>query len=398
MKKVILSLQAAFLVMTAYAQPAKRTSAYNYLQYGELDNAKTAIDEASQHEATMNDAKTWFFRAQVYHAIYQSKEEKYKSLDPMAITKAVEAYIRCAELDKKKDYTDELINRMRIAENQMMAEGIGAYNKQEFGNALTYFEASYNLSKHALVAKLDTQAAYNAALVAEKIENWDKAKNMWEECIRTGYGKEKSFWAYAEMYKKLNQMDKYIEIVRQGRVKYPNDGQLIILEFNYFLSSGKDKEAEENLKLAIEKDPNNKILYFAMGTINNNLANPSEGKPQPTEAEYKILMEKAEKAYLKSLEIDPSYFDAVYNLGALYFNGAVKIMDAAGGIKDNKLYDAEKNRAEAMFAKALPYLEKAHQLDPKDKSTLGSLKQLYARTGDTAKYEDVSNKLKALKQ
>ena len=185
-------MHAALLVVVAYAQPSKRTSAYNYLGYGELDNAKTAIDDASQHEATINDAKTWYFRGQIYHAIYQSKEEKYKSLDPQALQKAVEAYIKCVDLDKKKDYTDDITSRMRIAENQMMNEGIGAYNKQQYGNALSFFDLSYTLSKHPLVDKLDTQAAYNAALVAEKIENWDKAKSLWEECIRTGYGKGKS--------------------------------------------------------------------------------------------------------------------------------------------------------------------------------------------------------------
>jgi tetratricopeptide (TPR) repeat protein len=397
MKKVILSMQAALLVVVAYAQPSKRTSAFNYLGYGELDNAKTAIDDASQHEATINDAKTWYFRGQIYHAIYQSKEEKYKSLDPQALQKAVESYIKCAELDKKKDYTDDITSRMRIAENQMMNEGIGAYNKQQYGNALSFFDLSYTLSKHPLVAKLDTQAAYNAALVAEKIENWDKAKALWEECIRTGYGKGKSYGALSELYKRLGQTDKSLETLKQGRVKYPDDAQLIIAELNYYLSTGKDKEAEQNLNLAIEKDPSNKNLYFALGTISNNLANPPADKPQPSDADYKTLTDKAEKAYLKALELDANYFDAVYNLGALYFNGAVRVIDAAGGIKDNKLYEIEKNKADNLFKKGLPFLEKAHLLDPNDKGTLSSLKQLYARTGDNAKYEEVSAKLKALK-
>ena len=38
---------------------------------------------------------------------------------------------------------------------------------------------------------------------------------------------------------------------------------------------------------------------------------------------------------------------------------------------------------------AEPYLEKALQLNPKDESTQLSLKQLYVRTGETAKYEEL---------
>ncbi len=396
-KKVIFTIQAVMIAAIAFAQPSKRTSAYNHLGYGELDNARTAIDEAILHEATMNDAKTWMFRGQIYHAIYQSKEEKYKALDHTPLQKAVESYTKCFELDKKKDWTDDLKNRMKIAENQMMNEGIQAYNKQQFGDALSFFETSFNLSKHPLVAKLDTQAVYNAALVAEKLESWDKAKTLWEECIKTGYGKGKTYMALNELLiKQLKQIDAAKEVVREGRLKYPEEPLLIIAELNFFLMEGKDKEAEKNINLALEKDPNNKSLHFALGTIYNNLANPDTSKPQPTEAEYATYYSKSEKEYSKALEIDPEYFDAIFNLGALYFNGAVKIMDAAANIKDNKLYDAAKKKADEKFMQALPLLEKAHKIDAKDKPTLQSLKQLYARTGDNDKYQDVSNKLKNL--
>lgn len=384
--------------LIAHAQPAKRTSAYNYLTYGELNNAKNAIDEAITHEATINDAKTWYFRGQIYHAIYQSKEEKYKTLDPQAIIKAAEAYKRCAELDKKKDYTDDLKNRIKIAENQMMNEGIGAYNKEQFGDALLYFESSYELSKHPLSARLDTQAVFNAALVAEKIKNYEKAQKSWEEVIRLGYGKGKSYLSMVELLKSQGKEEEALAMAKKGRAQYPDDASLIVAELNFYLSSGKDKEAEQSIALALEKDPNNKNLHFALGTISNNLANPKADKPQPTDAEYKGHFEKAEKSYLKALEIDPSYFDAVYNLGALYFNAAVKVIEAAVNIKDNKLYEAEKQKADAIFAKSLPYLEKAYTLDPNDVSTLQSLKSLYARTGNNDKYAEINAKIKALQQ
>jgi hypothetical protein len=51
---------------------------------------------------------------------------------------------------------------------------------------------------------------------------------------------------------------------------------------------------------------------------------------------------------------------------------------------------------EARFASALPYLEKAYELDPNDYNTLLSLKQLYAKTNQTDKYKVINEKLKAL--
>jgi hypothetical protein len=42
------------------------------------------------------------------------------------------------------------------------------------------------------------------------------------------------------------------------------------------------------------------------------------------------------------------------------------------------------------FNNALPYLEKANELDPHDRATLSSLKNLYSRTGNDEGYKRVS--------
>ena len=55
--------------------------------------------------------------------------------------------------------------------------------------------------------------------------------------------------------------------IKEGRSKYPNDKDLIIDEYNYFLKQGKQDEAIKNLELAINADPNNKFLYGALGSL-----------------------------------------------------------------------------------------------------------------------------------
>ena len=54
-------------------------------------------------------------------------------------------------------------------------------------------------------------------------------------------------------------------------------------------------------------------------------------------------MPNAEKSYKKAIELKPDYFDAIYNLGALYVNDAVGIMGKANKLDLNdKNYDAHK--------------------------------------------------------
>ena len=93
-----------------------------------------------------------------------------------------------------------------------------------------------------------------------------------------------------------------------------------------------------------------------------------------------------------------------YNLGALYFNQAVEMINAANLLKSNTEFDKAKVKYEAKFKEAQPYLEKSLETNPnksaedKDtyKGTLTSLKQLYIRTGETEKYTKVTEQLKAL--
>ena len=66
MKKITLVLGLALTLgfVQVNAQNAKRVSAYNYMNYGELDNAQRAIDEAAAHPDTKDEAKTWKYRGE----------------------------------------------------------------------------------------------------------------------------------------------------------------------------------------------------------------------------------------------------------------------------------------------------------------------------------------------
>ena len=158
---------------------------------------------------------------------------------------------------------------------------------------------------------------------------------------------------------------------------------------NIYLTNEEFDKAKENLALAAEQDPTNEILWFSLGSVLDNLGNAEE----------------AIEAYLKALEVKADYFDANYNLGALYFNQAVQGINEANDMWKPRMTktesDAQKkleDDAKALFATAKPYLEAAHAVDADDVETMRSLRDVYARTGDDDKLLDMSAKLKALGQ
>ena len=100
-----------------------------------------------------------------------------------------------------------------------------------------------------------------------------------------------------------------------------------------------------------------------------------------------------EADYKKAIELKDDYFDANYNLGAMIYNQGADMNNAANDIKDNKKYNDAKAKADERLKQALPYLEKANEINPKDKNTLISLKQVYARIGDQVKYQKAKEEL-----
>jgi hypothetical protein len=97
------------------------------------------------------------------------------------------------------------------------------------------------------------------------------------------------------------------------------------------------------------------------------------------------------------------YFDAYYNIGALYYNRAVKYIEEANKVpaKEVQKYDDLMAKAAVEFKNALPYMEKADQVKPNDKNALESLKNIYFRFRTESeemnkKYLEYNEKLKNL--
>ena len=105
-------------------------------------------------------------------------------------------------------------------------------------------------------------------------------------------------------------------------------------------------------------------------------------------------MKSAETDYKKAIELKPDYFDALYNLGVLYNNHGVVLNKIADQITDNAKNKTANDLALAKFTNALPVLEKALELNPKDKNTMFALKQIYARTQQPDKVKEINERLK----
>ncbi|MFM9056950.1 MAG: tetratricopeptide repeat protein, partial [Bacteroidota bacterium] len=255
---------------------------------------------------------------------------------------------------------------------------VDRYKENDFANAISYFQTSIEINQN-LFGRTDTVALYNRALAANKSGNTDMALKDFEYLTTVNYGGSKIYSLLGNMYLDRKDTTNALLRINQGRKKYPDDNTLITQALNIYLTSGRDQEALRENDEAIKADPGNHILYYIKGNLQDKIGNRTE----------------AVLAYKKCLELKPDYFDANYNLGAMYFNEGADLSNKANAIPTSKMaeYDAMKKKFEAKFKEALPYLEKAHAINPTDMGTMQSLRQLYTRMGNLEKASEIKKKM-----
>ncbi len=401
MKKIVLLTLLFFTATIGFSQKNQVVSAYNYHKSGKLDKAKEAIDKACLHPKSMNMAKTWYYKGNIYIDIYNSDNEEYKKLDPDALNVAYAAYLKATELDEKKTYYVEILARMPMVGESFFNYGANLYNAgqtalteldtvtahQEFGKAVDAFENAYKIYKDA--GSEDSLTIYYIAVAAELGEDYDKARQALETLVAMSYPEPGIYSSLASIYYiQDKEAGKAATTYADGRTKYPDNLSLLLNETNFMLAEKQTDKALDNLELAAKLDTTNATIFFAIGANYNQIVDDSTSSFEMKTIAFK----KSVEAYNKAIQIRPDYFDPNYNMGALYVNSAAILIDEANQLpfEEQEKYDEMKGKADEFLTDCLPYLEKAHQILPDDMSTLYSLKEIYARLGDTEKLAEIN--------
>lgn len=356
-------------------------SAYNANKDGDYRAASTYIEQAILIEKSNTKDKTWRYRGDIYLNI--SRDTSLTMEYPNALRISMESYLKAKELDLKKRYEDEImfgLNQVQIGAN---GKGISYYNTTTFDLAATSFDLAAEIARTFEI--VDTMAVYNAALCYEKAGMTDMAIERYKDCAVIEYQVPNVFLFISTLYRNSDNDEAALKTLQEARISYPREQSLIIEELNIYLTNKDFERAKSNLELAAEQDPTNEILWFSLGSVFDNLGNYDEA----------II------AYQKAIGVKSDYFDANYNLGALYFNKAVLGINEANEMWKPRMTKTEaanqkklEEDSKSMFVTARPYLESAFQVDPSDIETIRSLKDIYARTGEDDKFIQMNDLLK----
>lgn len=340
-----------------------------------LKTAKTSIDKAVVHAKTLEDPAAWTYKALIYGelALLDTIAETSKPL----IEEAKAAHKKASELDKAGENKANLDNVFGSVFSQYeLNQGVKAYQTNDFGSAYTAFNNALSFRPG------DTTITYYAGLSAINAKNYKAGIQSYESLIKTNFSANNQIYLdLSRLYTMEGDTARAIAVASEGATKF-NDANLATQEIELSLMSGKQKEVIARISEQAQKDPQNKLYPYYLGIAYSTIGESS----------------KAEEAYLTALKIDPNFADASTNIGGIILNKGINLFNKANQLPQNqqKEYEAMIKLGEVELEKALPYLIKSSELDPKSRIALENLKTYYIIKKNQEKVTEISAKLENL--
>ncbi len=337
---------------------------------------KTAQDGADKVDEYVYDRVILTFRNDVLEHWTETRK-----IHPDPLNEAIKAVNEAVKANTDGKADNDILEVVTMLKAALEYEGVGLYDKKDFKGSHETFVKLLDLNKlPQMKNQIDTVYIYYAGRAAFESQNYPEANRLFAEAAANKFEDPFLYVFRKQSYFASGDTAKGVEVITEGFNKYPDNQSILIELINYYMTSNQVDAALKMLAVAKAGDPENVSFQFAESSLYDRMGR----------------YEEAEKAYKSCIEMDPNFFDATFNLAVLYFNKAVKIYEDASKISDNTEYEKVKVEGDNMLLKAIPYMEKAHEIDPSDRPSLETLKTIYYRLKMNDKYQKVIEELNAL--
>ncbi|SDW66184.1 tetratricopeptide repeat protein [Aequorivita viscosa] len=183
------------------------------------------------------------------------------------------------------------------------------------------------------------------------------------------------------IYIEEGNTDKATALMKAARAESPDDVYLMRADADMSYKMGDVTRYNEIMKKIVASDPTNPELYFNLGVGSGEIGDK----------------EKAIEYYEKTLELKPDHEGALINIAVVKLSGEDKLVEEMNSLgnsaADNRKYDELKKQRQAIYAETVPYLERAHKLNPNNKEVIRTLMNIYGQLADDDKYQEMKAKL-----
>ena len=401
MKKVVFTLGLCLVTVVSFGQKKAVADALKYAKDSKPNfaEARAAIKGALDDAETKNDAKTWFTAGQIESLHFDQENTKLmlqQKPDEAAMYGALLAvypyFLKAYELDNipdvkgkvKPKFSKDIKSILRANLPYFMNGGAYYFDQRDYKKALDCFNQIVEITdnpfmKEGAAAPVDSAyyyANYYATIAVSQLDDADLAIKTMTRASKLDFKQNDVYQYLSDEYRKIQDTVNWEKTLNEGLALFPNEEFFLFQLIQIYISTERNSKAIDYIQAAIKNNPTNAQLFDVAGRV--------------YESGFKDI-EKAEEYFKKAIEIDGENAEVQSNMGRIYFNQAVVMLDAANEIADVKKYNEEKEKAKDLFRKALPYFEKAFKLDSEINENKIALRSIYYNLDMEDKFNEISN-------
>ncbi len=370
-----------------------------------VDNIKGAMNRlkpALTNDETKDLAETWYVAGRVQYRLY----DKYVSnrtigqrVDIKAMGHALidgyEYFDKALKLDTtieekngrpvidrktmrpkvKTKFSQDIVRRINERLNDYNKVGGELYNVKDWDGAYQAWEIFCQLAQRSVTIP-DTilgQTRYFQAITRWQQNDNRSAADFFARARELGYNKKEAF-DYALVC--LSALNDDAGIVRTAAEAYESFGtadlQYIRILINNYINKEEYAQANDLIDKAIAVNDGDAELHNLKGLV----------------VEQQDGIDAALSHFKTSVELDPNNAQAQFNMGRYYYNQAASITD-----KNPDLSRKEFNKkVQPLYRQAMPYFEKALQLENSNEEVINALRNIYYKLGEGKKLEALDRK------
>lgn len=420
--KYVLLASALLISVATFAQKDQIKAAEKALKAGNAQEAITILQGAEAASAAAPDAEKaqfQFVKANAHLALATKNENTDANLS--AAAKAYQEVLSIEKTSGKAKFSAQASTSIIDVKYKLINAAIADSKAEKHAAGAKKLYDAY------LLDKKDTINLYYAASTYVNAKEYETAYNAYDELKKLNYsGKGTNFYAVnkingeEQFFPTAKERDQMVKLgthekprtedvpskrgeifknmalilvqngkvaeakkaVAEARAANPDDKSLVLTEANLYLDTKDYDTYKKLITEVLAQSPNDADLVFNLGVISYNAKNLVE----------------AEKYYKRAIEIKPDYVNAYLNLAILKLDADKKLFEEIQKLgnseKDNKRYEVLKKQREAVFTSALPYLEKASELDGTNEEVKGTLLSVYRALEMTEKAKALKAKMK----
>ena len=416
MNKVLLFLGIFFILSTSvYAQKGSLFRAQTLLAKPDIAGAKLEIDSVIKIEKQAQKFAVWETRGDIYKIIFNSEDPAIKTLSENAGKEAADAYRKALRLIKLSNPEYETINQgIEIMWGKAINKGVEYNNNKDYVNGYKQFVIAEQIKPN------DTISLLNAAIMAQQAKLYPEAIQYYSRLVDINKANEDVFTYYINLLRNEKQEDKALEILGKAKEKYPRNQDFTKEEINLYLTLNRLDEAIDKIEKSLAQDPHNVNYRLNLSILYDQTATKHSKNNDQVNAN--LWFNKAKESYVKTLELEPENYAALYNIGVLYYNEGIltqkqkiEIEDKADKIRakfkasknpaekkklDNEMIQLEKDivaveeNTKKVIVLCLPYFEKAMAINSTECQLLYNINRVYYILKDQIKQAELNKKIK----